>query len=465
LIGHIVYATEAGAVRLRHLVDLSDRFSREDESLELKIIVSALSTPAEELPEDLATRIQQSFTDFPERFPESKGLVSIPVEEFQSRVIDPLRERAERGRDLYNEVAKGTLPVAVLAAQAGKSVAEVWSWLRPLPTGFGSVDVEAAELDAASKAIDGAVVADSVALTTLAIFTKELRSVAVAALPDAMVPQAVLNDLLIALPVPGGEERPQLSLQYDLEADAPRAVAITQEEVNAALERAAIAHDLGQQLRAVADTADEGDGQLNRWLRSHDPRGALRTLAGTLAVAERTGATVYSDDRVVRAEARKAGSSAFGSLALFRALAIKQVLSKEDVEGARETLLQRGAQGVGLSGTELLTRIRADSFVPSSLTEASMTDASPWLNDATRLIGDVLDIFAAAYASGPDVLQRWVRLALRGMRGAWPDVPTPELAALLLRGAVQRTDDGDLTAALRKILEADAADAPPEGTS
>ena len=216
LLSEVFALGTGGEESLLELANLSDRFDR-SEALEFNLMMAALRQEQEgdrRIGPDLTRRIKETFEQFPEKFPDSEQLQSFVVDSedaagsFLAEIQPQLEERAEKGRELSEELSKGVIATAVVASVSGHSIGEVWMSLGAMPLGYSDAQTEAREQAAAAAAVDelGAVW-DPTSIFVVGGLTKSDRLVLRAALPASTISESTFADISVDVAKPRGTLR------------------------------------------------------------------------------------------------------------------------------------------------------------------------------------------------------------------------------------------------------------------
>ena len=147
LAAEIAQRTRPPLDAIREIAALSDRYQRSDPHLEGFVIATAARTQHEADPE-LKERIAETFATYDVRFPGQKLIQSISAQnpvQFMEQMRDQLRRGEAHRREVERSVISGESPIALLAASAGRRIAEVISAFTALPLGYGAPDLEPAK--------------------------------------------------------------------------------------------------------------------------------------------------------------------------------------------------------------------------------------------------------------------------------------------------------------------------------
>ena len=198
------------------------------------------------------------------------------------------------------------------------------------------------------------------------------------ALPASVVAQATLDDVARTGDDPAAGRDEYSVIGFDPSADRGWIKEHTNEDV--ARQRAESARTV-ELVRALNVRPDVGAGrptEVDGFLLDEDREPAFATWPATLAVGERDQLPLYSDDRFVRAHARRAGVQAFGTIALVDAMTDAAYLSPEERDEIRLHLLARGAHGVGATLDELLREARHSNWSLTPSLAFGLTDPTNW---------------------------------------------------------------------------------------
>jgi hypothetical protein len=173
--------------------------------------------------------------------------------------------------------------------------------------------------------------------------------------------------------------------------------------------------ELAQRLRLVSDTDPARPHPLDETLAEGEEGNAraFRTWSATHAVAERLGMAIYSDDRVVRLVARRAGIPAFGTVALLDVLVDHDLVNADLRAAARRRLWASGVSGLVPSAGELTDAGRRSSWDLDESTAAMLLDPVAWRAAPAEANRRALFFLAAVSNESPDLMPRWVMRVLR----------------------------------------------------
>jgi tetratricopeptide (TPR) repeat protein len=222
------------------------------------------------------------------------------------------RGAATRIRDTAEAIRHGRLPLGALASAAGRTVTEIIArgGIGYLPAGAADPLVQREERAAAVDALGQDVVVE-LSAGYIAGLVPGVWDRAVGSFARLFVGEHSLADLV------GAEDALDLprehSLSWNIEAEQPLLV---EHDPKIEGEVASAVRELAARLRScdrVAVPTIELDGRAFELER-------FGVQLDAIEAARRTGATLYCDDRVLRAMARQAGVRTFGTIALLKAL-------------------------------------------------------------------------------------------------------------------------------------------------
>ncbi|MGH2944847.1 MAG: PIN domain-containing protein [Solirubrobacteraceae bacterium] len=461
LVAEILYRAADAATAVRDISRLSEQFAREDERLEFLVLASALGR-GDTLPDDLAARVRDGFESFPEKFPESLLLraekaptTPAELDEFARRYAP----EAAIAEEMHAKVLAGDVPVAALAAAAGKDLGTVWSALQWLPLGYGDKQLDELERGDAADAIGRPAVWDPASLFVAGGLGNPVRDLLLSTLPGSVIANCSFDDADRAATAVGGD-RPAGTVGYDTAADRAVVTSIAED----AAERDRLRREgmlaLAKSLTKRPDHVPEAAGDpWNDAVAQDKLRGELSTWAATMAVARREDLPIYSDDRHVRLSARSDGLRAFGTVALLDALADRGLLDEDTRARARRRLLASGAEGVRPTVGELVEIAEDADWEPVPALAAAIRDASAWRNDRLAAWHRATDFLAAVHERRPQHLDAWAARLLAAVDAGAPDIDAAQRVHSLLVGAWDvlehppKTSDAFFQALVRALQE------------
>jgi hypothetical protein len=444
LLGEVFALAAEPETALEIQAALSDRFERPEE-LEAMLMYSAVRLESEtpEIAPELLARVRESFSTFPERFPESPSFRAFPIDpenpaaSLLAALGDQLKRKAESTQQLATGIAAGTSAVAMLAAAATRSIGETLFLLPALPIGYPTDQFEALDrTDAAAAYAAGGAVWDASAIFVVASLEPELQQTIRNALPASRVARATQQDTARDLLGSASSDRGEISV-----VDGTIAVGCWPEAARRANDRRGkemqrLAAELpGHSPAASAD----GDELLTIATNAEAPT-AIRSWAGTLTLARSEGLSIFSDDRVVRRGARELGLKTFGTMAVMGVLADQGVVTAQQRDDVRHRLLTHGAWGARHTTEELANLAREANWQPTSGLRVALGDSSAWVTMRGVWAERILGLLDAVAKEAPEHMDSWVH---RAVDAATYDVGGDYLghAKLLLLGAINPVTD------------------------
>jgi hypothetical protein len=364
------------------IADLSDRFDR-PERLEAHFLITALRIDDRADLGEFGEQIRERMATFAERFPDSRIIWSVPVDTTPEGIERFFREHvapgAEHAREIATEVGKGNIALAALAGTLHKPLSRVTLELdRGLPLAYQDPLLSSLERESADAAVGRAAVWDPVALAVVATLPRAVGEKVRLALPASVVAQATLDDVARTGEDPAAGRSEYSVIGFDPETERGWIREYAAEDVEQQLGESLRAVEITRMLNVRPDVEAGKPSALDQFLVDEDREPAFAAWPATLAVAERDQLPVYSDDRFVRAHARRAGIQSFGTLALLDALSEAGHLSSDERQQVRELLLARGAHGVAFTLDELLREARAADWSLTPSLAFALTDPTNW---------------------------------------------------------------------------------------
>jgi hypothetical protein len=398
----------------REAARLSDQFDR-PERLEAQFLLSALRVRDDDRLTDLREEIQKRWSEFPQRFPESQIIRSVPIDTSSPEGIDAFfREHIEPGAEHVQQTGKalseGEVALAAFAAVVGRPVSLVMIQMEhTAPLGFGDPTLAVLEEESAEQAATRAVVWDPAALAVVAALPREIGEAIRTAFPGSVTAQAVIDDLHRASDAPSADRDEYSTIGYDAAQEQRYIHERSADDVlreRRAIERA---NEIAQALQIRPDVDPVRPTEIDQFLQGTDRDASFVTWPATLALAEREQKPLYSDDRYVRTNARRAGIPAFGTIAVLDALAARGFITKEQRLAARRQLRERGGAGVGVTVEELLDEARAVDWELTPSLRNALLDPTAWRQTVVqtyRIWGVLLRV--AFLEASPVRFQKWV---------------------------------------------------------
>ena len=462
LYGEIVSRALNPADALTRLIAVSDRFERSIETLEALIITTSLAAEGEELTLDPRTeaRVRASFNDFPQRFPDSRMIRTIPAPETPEQIAEFFTELAGDAPRLQREIGQavidGRAPVNALAALSSGGIGKAWSRLFALPLGFAMKERDRADREAARDSLGAAVVWDASSLSVALRLEPATMAAIRAILPGSTLVTETLEDIDGDAMTPG---RPSGETVHTPEGgfgfrDIPA------QEVDDERERAAATLRIAKEFEIAPALGPDSDSELTEHYKSNAGRRQFQAVFATLLLAQRTGRAVFSDDRFIREAARSLGIKAFGTLALLDVMAEDGVIDPEARRSARRALAAAGAWGVSFDRDELVSVAQERDFALTRVAAGALQDRARWRANPTVAWLEVLPFLMAVHEGSPDALGDWLLRALDAAEMALPELGKAASVELMMVIAWSRTLSGELTKDFFHAMLADAQHLP-----
>lgn len=437
LLAYLFHRALPPAEALARIAELSDQFDRADEQLEALVIMSGLGA-TDDIPEELRERRRVAFEEFQSRFPNSQIIRAFPAPETPEEIDAFFREHFSKGSqqqvDAAEQVARGEAAVAVLAAIAHREVATVWGRLERLPLGYGDPTLDDLERADAAAAIGGPAVWDSSALVVAGGLGDPATRTIVTSLPGAIVPLAVLQDADQASQQTVRDAEEQMFAGWDPVAERPTVTVLDADWIARDRSRAEGVLSLARRLRDVPDTNAAEPTKYDEVINQTTEQPALRAWAATYAVATRSGFPLYSDDRYIRAQARRDGIATFGTIGLLEALVERGRLDPGDYDVIRRRLRASGAIGIAPTEAELLAEAESAGWELTASLRQALLDPTGW-RDASSGVRRHVNLLRAAFDNEPTKLEPWVARVLDAARLAHPGTLLDNHATVLLASA------------------------------
>jgi hypothetical protein len=411
-----------------------------DEELVAAAVMTAFSMPATDPPDfDLMIKARQLHQHFFDKFPDSKLIRSVPVDDALASLREQLRAQLEPTTEvavqMQRRVLTGQLPLSACVSAFQRSYAEAL-----ITNGVGCYvichpddRVFAQEVDAARQAIDGTVVVD-----TSALF---LGSVTLGSATELPVH---FDRLLVAVPQRDDILQARVSLMmrragslgWDPVSGRPTFV----ERPPEVTERwATDAEKLSAALRycdIVADPSPPGDD---------DPR--HRLWSSPIWLARERGVSLVADDAALRAVARNEGVPAFGSLHLLSALIETAVLPAEALYDSYRRLM--GFRAVDLPDLGRLRDIAVEEdWKADGYASLLFQRPSTWMPLTTGWRA-YMGLISSLPEKKPKILAHWCASATFGLCLITAPPTVPAVAAALVVWTLLEVQD---SAALPPLL-------------
>jgi hypothetical protein len=431
LLAEIYYRAAPRREAIATIASLSDRYERRIEALEALVIGAALGADEAELDEPLRKRVADTIATFEERFPDSETIRSIPApktaEEFEALLKELAGDRPAIQAQMFDAVRDGRAPINAAAALSPGRVATTWRDLIIWPLGFATAEQDAADRGATANALGGAAVLDPSSIVVLSALP-QIKDKALAALPGSAIANETLEDV-DSDTQPSGRRVAQTEHRPDGSVTLRE---VTPEEEAATAEQSAEALRTAKSLAVLPPFGDSVSEDIKRLYGDSEEKPDVQVLAATIALAQRLGRPIYTDDRWIREFARAVGVEAFGTVALLDVLRERGVISNEDHIAARLALTERGAWGISLTGEELIAAGRAASFDLNRTLIGAFHDRAAWRARPAERFQAFGGFLGAVFDERPDRFEAWLHRVLDAAHTAAPHMPRSWFAEALL---------------------------------
>jgi hypothetical protein len=452
LLAEIMSRAIPKADALERIAALSDRYGRDLEALEAIYLKTALEAEqdAEDLPEEQAERIRETWSSFPTRFPDQEFIQVLEAPETPEGFEELLREfgggeTARLQKDAIQSVVDGAAPVNVLAAATpNPSIGRCWLGLGFLPLGFSAAaEEEEEELATARDALGGAVTMDSSSLYITAGLGARHTDAILGALPGSLIANETLEDADAALgsvPLSGNSETvhdPDTGSFLGLRENSDAEIELLRRVARGMLDLA----------RSLGTRPGVGEGTRPELSEAFDQanRHPMKALISTLALADGSQTPLFSDDRWVRSAARSLAIPAFGTIALVGALLEKEILDAERSDQIREKLVRSGAWGMPMSAPDLVAAGRRSNWRLDDYLAGALGDRASWRARPSAQIQAVLRLVSAAEEARPDLSDAWIQVAMAAFDRWLPEVEPTMGARIFLELAWGIGDEDEVS--------------------
>jgi hypothetical protein len=377
----------------------------EDEELVATAVMTAFSMPDSE-PADygLMTRARQLHKQFFERFPNSKLIHPIPLDDALTGLQEMLRTQvapvAAAAEQMQRSAITGQIPISVCISAFGRNYAEalIRNTVGCYVIRHPDDRISAQEADAARRALDGTVVLD-----TSALFLAPVT------LGHATELRAHFERLLVAAPQRDDILQARASLMmrssgwlgWDPVSERP---AFVQYDPKVTERWASEADNLARTLEwcdVIADPPPDHD----------DPR--HKVWSAPIRLARERGVSLVADDAALRAVARNEGVPAFGSLQLLSALVEDRMLSADVLDESYRRLM-----GIRAAELPVLGRLRDiaedEGWNPAGYAGFLLQRPTTWMPLA-RGWQDYTALITALPAKKPEEVAGWCAAAMHGL--------------------------------------------------
>jgi tetratricopeptide (TPR) repeat protein len=388
-----------------------------------------------ELPDGLRAQLAAESEQFFQRWPDSRHLrrlQSADPDQLRTDMISMMRRTSDQQllwRRLVHGLARGQVPLGLLAAAAGRSYAEIC-----LRHGDGVLPAHVPDhrefttcVEAVQAAEDHDIVIDMPAATVLLTLPDDVRRAATVRFARVLTTDDVMLDSLAAKDTLAF--RTTGSMRYDDQHDRLLLDETTEAEADRLAQDAARLHAAIEALTRrttplAGRTFDEPlPGPLGAWVSPLD-----------LARAEH--AVLWSDDPVLRALARGTGVQAASTQAVLHQLLTAGAITEDQHEDCIRRLIKAHIGHMPLNERRLLELAEDDNWHPASVA-AALARPATWA-DPRRTLAFYQRLTKQARTHAPATLPDWLYAAVRGA-GTFLARPGPaaSLAACLLATTIE----------------------------
>lgn len=415
----------------------------EDEELVATAVMTAFSMPTRE-PADYAlmTKARELHQQFFERFPDSKLIRPIPLDDALTSLQEMLRTQvapvAEAAEQLQRRAIAGQIPISVCISAFGRNYAEalirntVGCYVIRHPDDC----ISAQEANAARSAIDGTVVLDTSALFLAPIVlghVTELRAHFEQLLLAASQRDDILQGRATLIMRSSGW------LGWDPASDRP---AFVQYDPEITERWASEADNLAKALEwcdVIGDPPSDHD----------DPR--HKVWSAPIRLARERGASLVADDAALRAVARNEGVPAFGSLQLLSALVEDRVLPDDALDESYRRLMRIRAAELPVLG-RLRDIAENEGWNPAGYAGFLLQRPSTWM-PLTHGWRDYTTLVAALPEKKPEEVTGWCAAAMHGLSLITAPATVPAVCAALIVWTLLELQDAAVLAPLLASAE------------
>jgi excisionase family DNA binding protein len=396
LITQVLRAANPDKETVTQLLELAEQFQGSEE-----VSAAAFNAVFEvsrnlKLPDDIVRRLRTLSEAFFERWPESPLLHRIDVSDLNTLVDylrDSLASSAKQLDEMAQKVQLGELPYGMLAAYAGRSLAEAL-----IKNGAGSIaagqpdpELAAREDEVCAKAADKSVVADTAALVVASRTGLNPKAI-LAFFARVQTASVTLDDAFIA--ADALRLRSTSTMGWDPKRDRPLLTDVEPEQADAWAQEAEALLDRTRstQVTSVRETASQRDL-------------ALEVMLAPVRLAKELGVPLWSDDRAMRILARNEGVDAFGIGSILRAMAAMGRIEDTQLADSFVSLMRHAVVDFPVP-RELVLRLALEQKWQGGAAAIVLSRPSFWTSPDAAL-----DVFKAcvveAAATEPNSLPQW----------------------------------------------------------
>lgn len=392
---------EEGAVL--ELLDLADEYSG-SEQVTAAVVMSVMEVARQlQLPESVRERLTSLSNAFFETWPNSHILYRIDASDINN-LIDFIRKTLEPSttqlQSIATRVELGQLPYGMLAAAAGRSVAEALVKVAAGSISSGEVDaaVRSQEDQIALAAANQNVVADTSAMIGVARTGIDPSTVA-SFFAAVSTTTATLDDAFIASDAL--RLRSTSTMGWD-----PRQGRPTLTEVDPAVADT-WARDAEQLVDRIKLTNIRAPSDTER-----DPRLTANVVLDPVKLAKELGLPVWSDERTIRILARNEGVPAFGTMSVLDAMRSAQLITEDQLTAAALSFARNGYVDFGTDPTVFVELAEEESW-RGILGGRLLSRPSAWLDAPVALRAFQLAV-SKAMQTDPSAIAQWAFSAAMG---------------------------------------------------
>lgn len=447
--------TVAGCLRLLR------RFNDDEQFVAMALMNLMLPWPEPvELPDQLRLQLAAESEQFFQRWPDSSHLRRLRADDLdrlRADMITMMRrsdDEREAWRRIAHGLARGHLPLGLLAAIARRSYTEIC-----LRRGDGVLAAHVPEqgefdacCDAGTAAEDRDIIIDTPAVAVLLALPDDIRHAAMSRFARVVTTDDVMLDALAAKDTLAF--RTTGSMRYDDQHDHLSFDETTEAEADRLADEADRLHAAVEALTRRSTPAER------TFDRSED-----KVWTSALDLARAEGAVLWSDDPVLRIVARGTGVRATSTVAVLHRLHAGGAITDDQHEDCIRRLIKARIGNLPLNERRLLELAEDDNWRPAAVA-AALARPAVWA-DPQRALTFYRRLTAQARSHAPTTLPDWLYAAVRGAtillaRPAAAGVAACLLTTTIETAAAHGEQVAHLVAATRQALtDTDDPDQPP----
>lgn len=364
-----------------------------------------------ELPDGLRAQLAAESEQFFQRWPESRRLRRLQtadIDQLRTDVVAMVRRTNDQQllwRRLTHGLARGQVPLGLLAAAAGCSYAEVC-----LHRGDGVLLAHVPDhgeftacVEAVQAAEDHDIVIDTPAATVLLTLPEDVRHVAMSRFARVMTTDDVMLDALAAKDTLA--LRTTTSMRYDDQHDH----LLFDETAEAEADR--LAQD-AERLHTAIEGLTRRTSPLTGRTFEEPLHGPLRVWVSPFDLARAERAVLWSDDPVLRTLARGTGVKAASTHSVLHQLLTAGAITEDQHEDCIRRLIKARIGAMPLNEQRLLELAEDDSWQPAAVA-AALSRPATWA-DPIRTLAFYRRLANQAHLHTPTTLPDWHYAAVRG---------------------------------------------------